>query len=189
MLSIACLPAASDVCAGAGRRSQSRCRASSIPSPKETRCFSFPPVTIRSSSSCQRMLFCVSAAHARSVFRPHSMAACETSGRARIPSIFGASLIRRCDALSSLHHPSPPHASLSLISLWTSSPHTDVQSGQEVLTDSNLGRSQPRWVPFGAGRHRCIGFEFAQIQIRCIWYPFFFFFFSVFDSLGAYLFR
>lgn len=26
-----------------------------------------------------------------------------------------------------------------------------------------------KWVPFGAGRHRCIGFEFAQIQIRCIW--------------------
>eukprot|EP01147_Barroeca_monosierra_P000814 gene814-4096_t len=25
-----------------------------------------------------------------------------------------------------------------------------------------------KWVPFGAGRHRCIGFEFAQIQIRCI---------------------
>lgn len=26
-----------------------------------------------------------------------------------------------------------------------------------------------KWVPFGAGRHRCIGFEFAQIQIRCVW--------------------
>ena len=25
-----------------------------------------------------------------------------------------------------------------------------------------------KWVPFGAGRHRCIGFEFAQIQIRCV---------------------
>lgn len=26
-----------------------------------------------------------------------------------------------------------------------------------------------KWVPFGAGRHRCIGFEFAQVQIRCVW--------------------
>jgi sterol 14-demethylase len=26
-----------------------------------------------------------------------------------------------------------------------------------------------KWVPFGAGRHRCIGFEFAQLQIRCVW--------------------
>jgi len=26
-----------------------------------------------------------------------------------------------------------------------------------------------KWVPFGAGRHRCIGFEFAQIQVRCVW--------------------
>eukprot|EP00049_Salpingoeca_infusionum_P017835 m.354555 g.354555 ORF g.354555 m.354555 type:complete len:530 (+) comp17053_c0_seq1:416-2005(+) len=25
-----------------------------------------------------------------------------------------------------------------------------------------------KWVPFGAGRHRCIGFEFAQLQIRCV---------------------
>ena len=25
-----------------------------------------------------------------------------------------------------------------------------------------------KWVPFGAGRHRCIGFGFAQLQIRCI---------------------
>eukprot|EP00040_Diaphanoeca_grandis_P037107 m.240155 g.240155 ORF g.240155 m.240155 type:complete len:504 (-) comp33760_c4_seq1:310-1821(-) len=26
-----------------------------------------------------------------------------------------------------------------------------------------------KWCPFGAGRHRCIGYEFAQIQIRCVW--------------------
>jgi sterol 14-demethylase len=26
-----------------------------------------------------------------------------------------------------------------------------------------------KWVPFGAGRHRCIGYKFAQIQIRCVW--------------------
>lgn len=26
-----------------------------------------------------------------------------------------------------------------------------------------------KWVPFGAGRHRCIGFKFAQLQIRCVW--------------------
>jgi sterol 14-demethylase len=25
-----------------------------------------------------------------------------------------------------------------------------------------------KWVSFGAGRHRCIGFDFAQIQIRAV---------------------
>ena len=25
-----------------------------------------------------------------------------------------------------------------------------------------------KWVSFGAGRHRCIGFDFAQIQMRAV---------------------
>jgi sterol 14-demethylase len=46
-----------------------------------------------------------------------------------------------------------------------------MQDGVEVVTDaSQIAKGgKLKWVPFGAGRHRCIGFEFAQIQIRCIW--------------------
>jgi len=45
------------------------------------------------------------------------------------------------------------------------------EDGVEVVTDgSQIAKGgKMKWVPFGAGRHRCIGFEFAQIQIRCIW--------------------
>ncbi|EGD77209.1 lanosterol 14-alpha-demethylase [Salpingoeca rosetta] len=44
------------------------------------------------------------------------------------------------------------------------------EDGKYVVT---MGEHLPKggrfkWVPFGAGRHRCIGFEFAQLQIRCI---------------------
>eukprot|EP00048_Salpingoeca_helianthica_P014852 m.223878 g.223878 ORF g.223878 m.223878 type:complete len:511 (-) comp16344_c0_seq1:445-1977(-) len=46
-----------------------------------------------------------------------------------------------------------------------------VENGEEVVTDA-MGAGEKggkfRWVPFGAGRHRCIGFEFAQIQVRTI---------------------
>lgn len=46
-----------------------------------------------------------------------------------------------------------------------------VQDGVEVVTDASQLQKGGRfkWVPFGAGRHRCIGFEFAQVQIRSIW--------------------
>lgn len=37
------------------------------------------------------------------------------------------------------------------------------------VTEGNTDEMKHRWVPFGAGRHRCIGFEFAQLQIRCVW--------------------
>lgn len=45
------------------------------------------------------------------------------------------------------------------------------QNGEEVVTDA-MGEGEMggkfKWVPFGAGRHRCIGFEFAQIQVRTV---------------------
>jgi sterol 14-demethylase len=41
--------------------------------------------------------------------------------------------------------------------------HVTVTHGEN---DAHGGKF--KWVPFGAGRHRCIGFEFAQIQIRCV---------------------
>jgi hypothetical protein len=50
-------------------------------------------------------------------------------------------------------------------------PLISAQNGEEVVTDAmgpNDKGGKFRWVPFGAGRHRCIGFEFAQIQIRSI---------------------
>jgi sterol 14-demethylase len=25
------------------------------------------------------------------------------------------------------------------------------------------------WIPFGAGRHRCMGIMFAQLQLRALW--------------------
>ena len=34
---------------------------------------------------------------------------------------------------------------------------------------TNGSANEFSWVPFGAGRHRCIGFEFAQLQIRVVW--------------------
>jgi len=40
---------------------------------------------------------------------------------------------------------------------------TRVTMGEQLTKGGKF-----KWVPFGAGRHRCIGFEFAQLQIRCI---------------------
>ena len=46
---------------------------------------------------------------------------------------------------------------------------TDAEGKTIVTQGENLGKSGKfTWVPFGAGRHRCIGFEFAQIQIRVV---------------------
>ncbi|EDQ86357.1 uncharacterized protein MONBRDRAFT_38433 [Monosiga brevicollis MX1] len=38
-----------------------------------------------------------------------------------------------------------------------------VTEGEQITKGGKF-----KWVPFGAGRHRCIGFGFAQVQIRCI---------------------
>eukprot|EP00045_Choanoeca_perplexa_P008241 m.75954 g.75954 ORF g.75954 m.75954 type:complete len:538 (+) comp14413_c0_seq1:91-1704(+) len=38
-----------------------------------------------------------------------------------------------------------------------------VTAGEQITKGGKF-----KWVPFGAGRHRCIGFEFAQLQIRCV---------------------
>ena len=46
----------------------------------------------------------------------------------------------------------------------------DEDGNTVVTTGEHLERGGKfKWVPFGAGRHRCIGFEFAQIQIRAVW--------------------
>eukprot|EP00055_Hartaetosiga_balthica_P005992 m.18369 g.18369 ORF g.18369 m.18369 type:complete len:529 (-) comp4953_c0_seq1:2024-3610(-) len=41
--------------------------------------------------------------------------------------------------------------------------HLEVTQGEQLEKGGKF-----KWVPFGAGRHRCIGFGFAQLQIRCI---------------------
>jgi sterol 14-demethylase len=51
-------------------------------------------------------------------------------------------------------------------------PQRFIDSEGKVTKGEHLeaeGKNLHKWVPFGAGRHRCIGFEFAQIQIRCVW--------------------
>ena len=35
-----------------------------------------------------------------------------------------------------------------------------VTAGEQIAKGGKY-----KWVPFGAGRHRCIGFEFAQLQV------------------------
>jgi len=57
---------------------------------------------------------------------------------------------------------------------YTFDPHrflsTDEDGNVVVTAGEHLARGGKfKWVPFGAGRHRCIGFEFAQIQIRAVW--------------------
>eukprot|EP00051_Salpingoeca_urceolata_P000791 m.36129 g.36129 ORF g.36129 m.36129 type:complete len:502 (+) comp10989_c0_seq1:273-1778(+) len=48
--------------------------------------------------------------------------------------------------------------------------HTNEQGETVVTQGEHEGKGGKfKWVPFGAGRHRCIGFEFAQIQIRAVW--------------------
>jgi sterol 14-demethylase len=44
------------------------------------------------------------------------------------------------------------------------------ENGRLVVTQAEQLKKggKFKWVPFGAGRHRCIGFEFAQLQIRCV---------------------
>ena len=46
---------------------------------------------------------------------------------------------------------------------------TDEDGKTVVIDPSKAKDTKYKWVPFGAGRHRCIGFEFAQIQIRAVW--------------------
>eukprot|EP00050_Salpingoeca_kvevrii_P013372 m.28254 g.28254 ORF g.28254 m.28254 type:complete len:500 (+) comp4914_c0_seq1:89-1588(+) len=48
-------------------------------------------------------------------------------------------------------------------------PHRFINSEGVVTQGEHIPKGGKfKWVPFGAGRHRCIGFEFAQIQIRVI---------------------
>eukprot|EP00042_Codosiga_hollandica_P029984 m.169742 g.169742 ORF g.169742 m.169742 type:complete len:521 (+) comp53233_c0_seq2:95-1657(+) len=44
------------------------------------------------------------------------------------------------------------------------------ENGNEIVTQGEQYDKGGRfkWVAFGAGRHRCIGFDFAQIQIRAV---------------------
>ena len=38
------------------------------------------------------------------------------------------------------------------------------------LDPRNEDKKNPMaWIPFGAGRHRCMGIVFAQLQLRAIW--------------------
>eukprot|EP00039_Didymoeca_costata_P011392 m.159773 g.159773 ORF g.159773 m.159773 type:complete len:500 (+) comp15159_c0_seq2:89-1588(+) len=39
----------------------------------------------------------------------------------------------------------------------------------KVTNGEHINEHKFKWVPFGSGRHRCIGFEFAQLQIRSVW--------------------
>ena len=48
--------------------------------------------------------------------------------------------------------------------------HTREDGTVEVTEGEQLTKGGKfKWVPFGSGRHRCIGFDFAQLQIRCVW--------------------
>ena len=38
------------------------------------------------------------------------------------------------------------------------------------LAPNNVDKKHPMaWIPFGAGRHRCMGIMFAQLQLRALW--------------------
>jgi sterol 14-demethylase len=38
------------------------------------------------------------------------------------------------------------------------------------LGPNSVDKKHPMaWIPFGAGRHRCMGIMFAQLQLRALW--------------------
>ncbi len=49
-------------------------------------------------------------------------------------------------------------------------PNPTVFDPTRFLAPTNADKKNPMgWIPFGAGRHRCMGIVFAQLQLRALW--------------------